>query len=72
MELLKKVMVYREAEPYEVVETCSTCGSIFKPSLDDILPYDIPKDVIGCYGVVECPVCGNKHICTQGPISDDK
>ena len=38
MELLKKVMVYREAEPYEIVETCSVCGSIFKPSLDDILP----------------------------------
>ena len=70
MELLKKVMVYREAEPYEVVETCSVCGSIFKPSLDDILPYNMPKDVIGCYGVVECPVCGSKHVCTQGPISE--
>lgn len=72
MELLKKVIVYREAEPYEVVETCPICGSIFKPSLDDILSYDIPKDVIGFYGVVECPVCLNKHICTQGPISDDE
>ena len=72
MELLKKIMVYRNPEPYEVVETCSVCGSIFKPSRSDLLPYDLPEDVIGCYGVVECPVCGNKHICTQGFVGEDE